>query len=337
MLVYSRPHDDPSSNRATSTSTARSRRARTFRRPALPAADLAAAPGCSGTAAHPVAFLLVASPLDWCRAVGAGELLRLWAVRHIGVISRTRSDRLGPLISTGPFGWVRNPLYIGNLALWSGFTVSAGLVVAAAADRAPARRRVSRHRAMGGRSARSAPPAGVPMHGHCECRGGYRAGGVPRAFTRCTPHVAGSRGRKRPASADALRRDRCRLFRSGSSIRFELSAFSCQLQHSAFEGHTSKPSRPTYSEALGLEPRVSPVKHQIRFSLVAPCHSRTRRCYQGPSVRRRTFTTGRQGDGLCQRYQQATERYGRQASPSFMISLRVGPLPGGRIASGQPS
>ena len=60
--------------------------------------------------------------------VGAGELLRLWAVRHIGVISRTRSDRLGPLISTGPFEWVRNPLYIGNLALWVGFTLSAGLV-----------------------------------------------------------------------------------------------------------------------------------------------------------------------------------------------------------------
>jgi protein-S-isoprenylcysteine O-methyltransferase Ste14 len=60
--------------------------------------------------------------------VGVGELLRLWAVRHIGVVSRTRSDRLGPLISTGPFGWVRNPLYIGNLALWVGFTLSAGLV-----------------------------------------------------------------------------------------------------------------------------------------------------------------------------------------------------------------
>ena len=32
-----------------------------------------------------------------------GEGLRLWAVRHIGVISRTRSDRLGPLVATGPF------------------------------------------------------------------------------------------------------------------------------------------------------------------------------------------------------------------------------------------
>ena len=58
----------------------------------------------------------------------AGELVRLWAVRHIGVISRTRSDRLGPLIATGPFGLVRNPLYIGNVLLWVGFTVSAGLL-----------------------------------------------------------------------------------------------------------------------------------------------------------------------------------------------------------------
>lgn len=58
----------------------------------------------------------------------AGELLRLWAVRHIGVISRTRADRLGPLVSSGPFALVRNPLYVGNMALWVGFTLSAGLV-----------------------------------------------------------------------------------------------------------------------------------------------------------------------------------------------------------------
>jgi protein-S-isoprenylcysteine O-methyltransferase Ste14 len=82
-----------------------------------------------------LALLLIPSApstpsLLWAGAavVSAGELLRLWAVRHIGVISRTRSDRLGPLISSGPFGWVRNPLYIGNLALWVGFTLSAGPV-----------------------------------------------------------------------------------------------------------------------------------------------------------------------------------------------------------------
>jgi protein-S-isoprenylcysteine O-methyltransferase Ste14 len=58
----------------------------------------------------------------------AGEALRLWAVHHIGTISRTRSDRLGPLVTTGPFGYVRNPLYIGNILIWVGFAMTARLV-----------------------------------------------------------------------------------------------------------------------------------------------------------------------------------------------------------------
>ena len=73
---------------------------------------------------HPTPFLVASGIL----IAVAGELLRLWAVRHIGLISRTRSERLGPLVSTGPFAWIRNPLYVGNLALWVGFTVSAGLL-----------------------------------------------------------------------------------------------------------------------------------------------------------------------------------------------------------------
>jgi protein-S-isoprenylcysteine O-methyltransferase Ste14 len=58
----------------------------------------------------------------------AGELLRLWGVHHIGTISRTRSDRLGPLIESGPFARTRNPLYIGNIALWIGFALTARLL-----------------------------------------------------------------------------------------------------------------------------------------------------------------------------------------------------------------
>jgi protein-S-isoprenylcysteine O-methyltransferase Ste14 len=58
----------------------------------------------------------------------AGEALRLWGVHHIGVISRTRSDRLGPLVAAGPFAYVRNPLYVGNVALWVGFALTARLV-----------------------------------------------------------------------------------------------------------------------------------------------------------------------------------------------------------------
>ena len=70
------------------------------------------------------------STVAWLGAaiVAGGEGLRLWAVRHIGVISRTRSDRLGPVVSTGPFAVIRNPLYVGNMALWAGFALSARLV-----------------------------------------------------------------------------------------------------------------------------------------------------------------------------------------------------------------
>jgi len=57
--------------------------------------------------------------------IAAGEALRLWAVRHIGTISRTRQDRLGPLVDTGPFALARNPLYIGNIMLWVGFALVA--------------------------------------------------------------------------------------------------------------------------------------------------------------------------------------------------------------------
>lgn len=69
----------------------------------------------------PAVFLIGAALVAW------GERLRLESVRHIGAISRTRSDRLGPLVSSGPFAWVRNPLYLGNIMLWVGFALSAGL------------------------------------------------------------------------------------------------------------------------------------------------------------------------------------------------------------------
>jgi protein-S-isoprenylcysteine O-methyltransferase Ste14 len=85
-----------------------------------------------------LALLLVPAPppdgraawMTWSGVAGivAGELIRLWGVHHIGSVSRTRSDRLGPLIDHGPFAMVRNPLYIGNVLLWVGFAMTAQLL-----------------------------------------------------------------------------------------------------------------------------------------------------------------------------------------------------------------
>jgi protein-S-isoprenylcysteine O-methyltransferase Ste14 len=87
------------------------------------AAALLLIPGSPAAPLHTTSSMWAGVPF-----VAAGELLRVWAVHHIGVISRTRSDRLGPLVDTGPFSIVRNPLYLGNILLWVGFTVSARIL-----------------------------------------------------------------------------------------------------------------------------------------------------------------------------------------------------------------
>ena len=85
-----------------------------------------------------LALLLVPAPPPDARAawvmwvgvalIAVGELIRMWGVHHIGSVSRTRSERLGPLIDHGPFAKVRNPLYIGNVLLWVGFSLTAQLL-----------------------------------------------------------------------------------------------------------------------------------------------------------------------------------------------------------------
>ena len=53
-----------------------------------------------------------------------GQLLRIYSVAFIGSISRTRKESLGArLVTTGPFGVVRNPLYVANACMVVGISV----------------------------------------------------------------------------------------------------------------------------------------------------------------------------------------------------------------------
>jgi protein-S-isoprenylcysteine O-methyltransferase Ste14 len=79
------------------------------------------------------AVVFAPTAIDWrlvyagALFIVAGEALRLWAVRHIGVVSRTRTTRLGPLVTSGPYAHTRNPLYVGNWLLWTGFALGSSL------------------------------------------------------------------------------------------------------------------------------------------------------------------------------------------------------------------
>lgn len=93
----------------------------------------------------PVPFLAI--PLFWPRGEGfwdarmrvahwilglalvaIGEWVRMSGVAAAGTVTRRRSRNVGRLVTYGAFARVRNPLYVGNLIIWIGFTVISGLV-----------------------------------------------------------------------------------------------------------------------------------------------------------------------------------------------------------------
>jgi protein-S-isoprenylcysteine O-methyltransferase Ste14 len=49
-----------------------------------------------------------------------GEWIRFWGVAYAGGSTRTRNVGAPRLITSGPFGYVRNPLYIGNMIMYAG-------------------------------------------------------------------------------------------------------------------------------------------------------------------------------------------------------------------------
>lgn len=58
-----------------------------------------------------------------------GLLGRFWAVGHAHYETRATSSVGAPrLVTTGPFGLVRNPLYVSNIALYTGFALMADIL-----------------------------------------------------------------------------------------------------------------------------------------------------------------------------------------------------------------
>jgi protein-S-isoprenylcysteine O-methyltransferase Ste14 len=79
-----------------------------------------------------IAILILANPSPLSLAGGLvlvllGESVRLWAVCHAGGATRTTSGAGAgaELITHGPFGYVRNPLYLGNFILSLGLCIMA--------------------------------------------------------------------------------------------------------------------------------------------------------------------------------------------------------------------
>lgn len=76
-----------------------------------------------------LALLYFAHPTWYTTSIGIlfiliGELLRIWAVGYAG--GTTRATTLGAardLVTTGPYGYVRNPLYLGNFLLSFGICI----------------------------------------------------------------------------------------------------------------------------------------------------------------------------------------------------------------------
>jgi protein-S-isoprenylcysteine O-methyltransferase Ste14 len=58
----------------------------------------------------------------------AGEALRIAGVSAAGTVTRRRSRDVQRLVTYGVFAWMRNPLYVGNFLIWTGFAIGSGVL-----------------------------------------------------------------------------------------------------------------------------------------------------------------------------------------------------------------
>ena len=74
---------------------------------------------------HPSAISMLAGAI----LIILGEGLRLWSVAHTGKFTREYVITAPRLVISGPYAYVRNPLYLGNMLLYSGFTIAANFAL----------------------------------------------------------------------------------------------------------------------------------------------------------------------------------------------------------------
>ncbi len=78
-----------------------------------------------------IPLLLYARPTEMTMLVGfifvvLGETLRFWGVCYAGSETRTTGKTGGTnLVTQGPFSYVRNPLYLGNMIIYFGYGIMA--------------------------------------------------------------------------------------------------------------------------------------------------------------------------------------------------------------------
>jgi protein-S-isoprenylcysteine O-methyltransferase Ste14 len=78
-----------------------------------------------------IAGVILANPRADLMIFGAilmafGELLRIVSVGYLGVSSRAREIVAEKLVTNGPYAFIRNPMYTGNMFLYMGASIFAG-------------------------------------------------------------------------------------------------------------------------------------------------------------------------------------------------------------------